>query len=40
MEQLGKQAFAATDSRVTTEELLGTMFFIRCVQSAFKEEFG
>jgi hypothetical protein len=40
MQQLGKQVFALTDTQTTIEELLGTMFSIRSVQSAYKEEFS
>jgi hypothetical protein len=32
-QQLGKQVSAATDTQVTTEELLGTMFYIWSMQS-------
>jgi hypothetical protein len=34
-----KQVSAATDTQATTEQLLGTMFYIRSVQSGYKEEF-
>jgi hypothetical protein len=35
---IGKQVSAETDTQVTTEELLGTMFTIWSVQSGYKEE--
>jgi hypothetical protein len=38
-QRLGKQVSAATDTQETLEELLGTMFYIRCVQSGCREEF-
>jgi hypothetical protein len=38
-QRLGKQVSAATDTQDTREELLGTMFSIRCAQSGYKEEF-
>jgi hypothetical protein len=38
-QRLGKQVSAATDTQATIEELLGTMFCIRSVQSGYKEEF-
>jgi hypothetical protein len=37
-QRLGKQVFAARDAQPTIEELLGTMFSIRSVQSDYKEE--
>jgi hypothetical protein len=39
-QRLGKHVFAATDTRATTDNILGMMFSIRCVQSGFEEEFG
>jgi hypothetical protein len=39
-QRLGEQVSAATDTQATTEELLGTMFSIRSVQSGYKEEFS
>jgi hypothetical protein len=39
-QRFGKQVSVATDKRKTIEELLGTMFSIRSVQSGFKEEFS
>jgi hypothetical protein len=36
---LGKKVSAAKDMQETIEELLGTMFRIRSVQSGYKEEF-
>jgi hypothetical protein len=38
-QRLGKQVSAATDTQATIEELLGTMFYIRSVQSGGEEEF-
>jgi hypothetical protein len=40
MQRLGKQVFAATDTQVTVDELLETVFSIRSVQSDYKEEFN
>jgi hypothetical protein len=39
-QRLGKQVAAAMDTQVTIEELLGTMFSIRSLQSGYKEEFS
>jgi hypothetical protein len=38
-QRLGKRVSTATDTQVTTEELLETVFSIRPVQSGYKEEF-
>jgi hypothetical protein len=37
MQRFGKQIFAATGTQETIEELLG-MFYVRSVQSGYKEE--
>jgi hypothetical protein len=39
-QRFGKQFSAATDMQATIEELLGTMFSIRSVQSGYKEKFS
>lgn len=39
-QRLGKQISAGTDTQATIEELFGTMFSIRSVQSGYKEEFS
>jgi hypothetical protein len=39
-QRLGKQVSAATDTEAIIEKLLETMFFIRSVQSDYKEEFS
>jgi hypothetical protein len=39
-QRLSKQVSAATDTQETTDELLGTVFSIRSVQTGYEEEFG
>jgi hypothetical protein len=39
-QRLAKQIPAATDTKATIEELLGTMFSIRSVPNCYKEEFS